>query len=779
MSLCALDAGRPVQPPIIAREATVTDAANGECYVPWADGDTVPSGVPVTNGLYVADVWITDASGNRLRMLGTIQIRLLSAATLPATVVTPLPSQPPLGLPAAYGSATTIALTESGGATASYSRGDHVHADRITSVTAGTYTSADIIVDATGRLTYAASGGSETDYYQYVANNGTTLTQRSLLNASSRLSATDATSATLLDLAMSGATSGSYGTASSVPTIGIDSYGRSTSATNTAIAIAESQVTSLTADLATKLSQAYQYVSNSGTTLTQRSALNASARLSATDATSNTLLDLAASGATSGSYGTASSVPTVSVDTYGRTTAATNTAIAIAESQVTSLTADLATKLSQAYQYVANSGTTLTQRSLVNVSARLSATDATSNTLLDLATSGATSGSYTNVSATVDTYGRVTGITTGSAGLSQAYQYVANSGTTLTQRSLVNVSARLSATDATSNTLLDLATSGATSANYPFANVTVNQYGIITTATSGGNCASGQVLYGSGTNAHTSSSGMTFDGTTFGLSAGVTFTKETSHTVQVADSTTNATAGGDFIIGGSRGSAAASGVSAGAGGLMEMLARTGGAGAATQVGGVGGALTLLSGLGGAGAGSNGGAGGLLTLQGGTGGTDTTGTGGSGGTVNILGGTAGNFITSGNSGNGGPVYITGGSCTQAGAGVNGNVYIDGSGHSGKTPSGNLYLGVGIDSRSFEARTDTVFIGRTTGGSTIAFKTNLLTSVKDPSNAQDAATKNYVDGRSVTITGGTGVTVSASTITLGSTVTPSIDQSFSTQ
>src|SRR5258706_2255000 len=526
MSLCALDAGRPVQPPIIAREATVTDAANGECYVPWADGDTVPSGVPVTNGLYVADVWITDASGNRLRMLGTIQIRLLSAATLPATVVTPLPSQPPLGLPAAYGSATTIALTESGGATASYSRGDHVHADRITSVTAGTYTSADIIVDATGRLTYAASGGSETDYYQYVANNGTTLTQRSLLNASSRLSATDATSATLLDLAMSGATSGSYGTASSVPTIGIDSYGRSTSATNTAIAIAESQVTSLTADLATKLSQAYQYVSNSGTTLTQRSALNASARLSATDATSNTLLDLAASGATSGSYGTASSVPTVSVDTYGRTTAATNTAIAIAESQVTSLTADLATKLSQAYQYVANSGTTLTQRSLVNVSARLSATDATSNTLLDLATSGATSGSYTNVSATVDTYGRVTGITTGSAGLSQAYQYVANSGTTLTQRSLVNVSARLSATDATSNTLLDLATSGATSANYPFANVTVNQYGIITTATSGGNCASGQVLYGSGTNAHTSSSGMTFDGTTFGLSAGVTFTKE-------------------------------------------------------------------------------------------------------------------------------------------------------------------------------------------------------------------------------------------------------------
>lgn len=55
---------------------------------------------------------------------------------------------------------------------------------------------------------------------------------------------------------------------------------------------------------------------------------------------------VAATGVTPGSFGTASSVPTITVGGDGRLSSASNTSIAITESQVTSLTADLASKAS-------------------------------------------------------------------------------------------------------------------------------------------------------------------------------------------------------------------------------------------------------------------------------------------------------------------------------------------------------------------------------------------------------------------------------------------------
>jgi hypothetical protein len=97
-SLSEIDlSDHPKQPPLIARQATITDAVNGLAYVPWASGDTVPLTGPLSAGAYYLDLWITDGSGNRLAMLVGGLIELKPAATLPSNPVTPLPSEPPLG----------------------------------------------------------------------------------------------------------------------------------------------------------------------------------------------------------------------------------------------------------------------------------------------------------------------------------------------------------------------------------------------------------------------------------------------------------------------------------------------------------------------------------------------------------------------------------------------------------------------------------------------------------------------------------------------------------
>ncbi len=63
-----------------------------------------------------------------------------------------------------------------------------------------------------------------------------------------------------------------------------------------------------------------------------------------TGVSGNTTIALSTSGVSTGTYGTASSIPTITVDTYGRITSASNTSVQITESQVTNLVSDLAGK---------------------------------------------------------------------------------------------------------------------------------------------------------------------------------------------------------------------------------------------------------------------------------------------------------------------------------------------------------------------------------------------------------------------------------------------------
>ena len=102
-----------------------------------------------------------------------------------------------------------------------------------------------------------------------------------------------------ITLANSGVTAGSYGSATNIPAITVDSKGRITSVTNTAVSIPSGSLT-FTGD-----------VTGSGTT------------------GSSTALTLANSGVTAGSYGSASAIPQVTVDSKGRVTNISTTAVTV------------------------------------------------------------------------------------------------------------------------------------------------------------------------------------------------------------------------------------------------------------------------------------------------------------------------------------------------------------------------------------------------------------------------------------------------------------------
>ena len=159
------------------------------------------------------------------------------------------------------------------------------------------------------------------------------------------------------NIANTGVAAASYGIAASVPTISVNAQGQITSASNTAIAIAASQVTSGTFSNA--------FLTNSAVTVNGTSiSLGASGTITAANPNALTIgtgltgtsytgaaavtIALAASGVTAATYGSASQVPVFAVDTYGRITSVTNTSIAIAAGAVSGLAASATTDTTNA-----------------------------------------------------------------------------------------------------------------------------------------------------------------------------------------------------------------------------------------------------------------------------------------------------------------------------------------------------------------------------------------------------------------------------------------------
>jgi hypothetical protein len=172
-------------------------------------------------------------------------------------------------------------------------------------------------------------------------------------------------------LPSSGVTAGMYGLANSVAQITIGADGRATGIANISILISESQVTSLTTDLAARLVAANNLsdLTNAGTARNNLG-LGSMALVSSTAGGDLTgtfpSATLVTSGVTAGTYGNATTVPQLTIDTKGRITLEANVSIQLAESQVTSLTSDLAARLVAANNLsdLANAGTARTNLGL-------------------------------------------------------------------------------------------------------------------------------------------------------------------------------------------------------------------------------------------------------------------------------------------------------------------------------------------------------------------------------------------------------------------------------
>ncbi len=133
-----------------------------------------------------------------------------------------------------------------------------------------------------------------------------------------------------LTLATVNGTPGSFGSASAVPSVTVNGKGLVTASADTPIQIAESQVTNLVSDLASK-----QATGNYITALTGDATASGPGSAPITLATVN---------GAPGTTGSASSVSTITTNGKGLVTSNSSTSIQITESQVTNLVSDLALK---------------------------------------------------------------------------------------------------------------------------------------------------------------------------------------------------------------------------------------------------------------------------------------------------------------------------------------------------------------------------------------------------------------------------------------------------
>jgi hypothetical protein len=168
---------------------------------------------------------------------------------------------------------------------------------------------------------------------------------------------------------------GSYGSASEVATFTVDAQGRLTAASNVSIATSLSIGGDSGTGTVSLLSQTLSILGGTG--------------LTATASGQSVTLNLDNTAVTASSYGSASAVPTFTVDAQGRLTAASNTNISITASQVSDFnTAVRTNKLNEMAAPTAS--VSLNSQKITNLATPTDANDAANKAYIDNAVSGLT-----------------------------------------------------------------------------------------------------------------------------------------------------------------------------------------------------------------------------------------------------------------------------------------------------------------------------------------------------------------------------------------------------
>ena len=277
-----------------------------------------------------------------------------------------------------------------------------------TAVTAGSYGSATAIptftVDQQGRLTAAGTASLSTSFTlaadsgtNDTFNNGETLT----FAGGTALSSTVADNSITFALDNTAVTAGSYGSATAIPTFTVDAQGRLTAAGTASVATNLSISGDSGTDTIAIATGTLNFAGGTGLTST------------VTDDDVSIALDNTA--VTAGNYGSATAIPTFTVDAQGRLTAAGTAAATF------TLAADSGT----------NDSVTLGETITISGDTGISTVVSANEISVDLDDTAVTAGSYGSATSvptfTVDQQGRLTAA--GSASISTSFTLAADSGT--------------------------------------------------------------------------------------------------------------------------------------------------------------------------------------------------------------------------------------------------------------------------------------------------------------------------------------------------------------